>query len=234
LTVELESGEQVERNQWDFWCFPRNRLVSETPIPVFSQVRRAAIKRLYPFVVTDGIPKPGSLLITSFLDSDATTFLLQGGRVMVLARRDQFSRSGEGRFFPASGGAYGTFVEDHLALRGFPHEGYCNLQFFNLLQGSWNFPLDRWPQGLRPIVGAVRTRASFLSEKKELSRIGYLFEVNVGRGRLLVSSLRLEELLDEAYPEAIYFFDNLLRYATSADFLPEVEIGDEELSELER
>lgn len=234
LQVELESGNRVERNRWNFWCFPRNGLVSETAIPVFSQVRRAAIKRLYPFVVAEGLPKPGSLLVTSSLNSEAVSFLREGGRVMVLAGRGQSSRSEGGRFFPASGGAYGTVIEEHPALQGFPHEGFCDLQFFNLLEGSWNLSLDRWPRELKPVVGAVRTTTSFLSEKKELSRIGYLLEARVGKGRLLISTLRLQELFDEAFPEVIYFFDNLLRYATSADFRPEVVISEDQLSQLTR
>ena len=179
-----DSGEQVYQNSWEFWCFPRNGLVSETAIPVFSRVRRAALKRLYPFVITEGDPKPGSLLITSSLNSDPCQLSARRwtGHV-VCGKRLSSPRLADGRFFLHPGGAYGTVVEDHPALRSFPHEGYCDLQFFNLLEGSWNFSLDRWPQGLIPIVGAVRTRASFLSERKELSRIGYLFEGSLGEGR---------------------------------------------------
>jgi hypothetical protein len=234
LVVELDSGGQVYENSWDFWCFPRNRLASETTVSVLSRIRRAALKRLYPFFKVEGDPGRGWLLITPSLDQDAAAFLRDGGRVWVLGGRDQFARSGDGRFFPESGGAYGTIVEDHPALRAFPNEGYCDLQFFNLLEGSWNFSLDRWPQVLVPILGAVRTQSSFLSERKNLSRKGYMLEACVGDGRLLVTTLRLEELLDEAYPEAVFLFDCLLRYATGAEFIPDVKIGEEQLSQIGR
>jgi len=62
--------------------------------------------------------------------------------------------------------------------------------------------------------------------------VGYLFEAKVGAGRLLVTSLRFRGHFDEAYPEAIYLFDRLLRYATGADFAPAVEAGPEELQAL--
>jgi len=234
LVVQLDSGGEVFENTWDFWCFPRDNLASDTAVPVFSRIRRAALKRLYPFVVTEGDPEPGSLMIAPSLDQDVVEFLREGGRVLVLAKKGQFSGAGDGHFFPDSGGAYGTIVEEHPALKGFPHEGYGDLQFFNLLEGSWNFSLDRWPLTLTPIFGAVRTQSSFLSERKELSRIGYIFETKVGEGRLLVTTLRIEELLDEAYPEAIYLFDRLLRYSTSAGFLPRVTVADEVLSQIER
>jgi hypothetical protein len=234
LLVELDFGNDICRNTWEFWCFPRNKLVRETAISVYSKIRRATLKKLYPFVMTEGIPEPGSLLILPSLNSDAVDFLRQGGRVMVLAGRKQFSRSGDGQFFPASGGASGTLVQDHPALFGFPHEDYCDLQFFNLLEGSWNIALDRLPQGLIPIIGAVRTQSSFLSERKELSHIGYIFEARVGKGKLLVNTLRIEELLDESYPEAIYLFDRLLRYTTSTDFAPQVLIGEENLRHIIR
>ena len=119
-------------------------------------------------------------------------------------------------------------------MKGFPNEGFCELQFFNLLEGAWNFSLDRWPQQLRPILGAVRTQSSFLSERKDLSRIGYIFEARVGDGKLLVTTLRLEELLDEAYPEAVFLFDRLLSYASGPEFLPEVAISQEVLKRIKR
>ena len=81
-------------------------------------------------------------------------------------------------------------------------------------------------------MGGIRTTAGFLSKSKDLSRVGYVFEAKVGAGRLLVTSLRFREHFDEAYPEAIYLFDRLLRYATGADFAPTVEAGPEELQAL--
>jgi hypothetical protein len=47
-----------------------------------------------------------------------------------------------------------------------------------------------------------------------------------------VTSLRFREHFDEAYPEAIYLFDRLLRYATGPDFAPTAEPGDEALQAL--
>jgi hypothetical protein len=67
---------------------------------------------------------------------------------------------------------------------------------------------------------------------KNLSRVGYVFEAKVGSGSLLVTTLRLREHFDEAYPEVIYLFDRLLRYATGPDFAPPVEPREELLRAL--
>ena len=143
-----------------------------------------------------------------------------------------FHRPGEATFFPASGGALGSVIVDGPALRGFPQEGMFDLQFFNLLQGARNFPLDKWPRELQPIAGAIRTTSSFLSKSKKLSRTGYIFEARVGKGRLLVSTLRIRENFDEAFPEAMFLFDRLIRYATGSEFNPDVAIADAQIQEL--
>ena len=92
-------------------------------------------------------------------------------------------------------------MRDHPSLRGFPHEGFGDLQFFNLIDGAVPLPLDKWRTGFEPIMGGIRTTSSFLSKVKNLSRVGYLFETKVGGGRLLVTSLRFREHFDEAFPE---------------------------------
>jgi hypothetical protein len=146
-----------------------------------------------------------------------------------MAERGRTQARSEVSFFPAAGGALGTMVRDHPALQGFPHEGFCDLQFFSLMDGAVPLPLDKWARGFAPVIGGIRTTAGFLSKSKDLSRVGYVFEAKVGEGRLLVTSLRLREHFDEAYPEAIDLFDRLLRYATGGDFAPPVQIGTDEL-----
>jgi hypothetical protein len=183
-------------------------------------------------IETRRAPAPGKLYITSKLDREAAEFLRSGGSVWLLADRSQHSRFGDATFFPASGGALGTFAADHPAWGGFPHEGYFDLQFYNLLEGGWSFPVDNWPQELEPIAGGIRTTSSFLSKMKNLSKTGYIVEAKVGAGKLLITTLRLRENLDEAYPEAVYLFDRLLRYAASPAFAPQVALTDDQIERL--
>ncbi|HSB13166.1 MAG TPA: glycoside hydrolase family 2 TIM barrel-domain containing protein [Bryobacteraceae bacterium] len=233
LTVELANGSSIFTNRWSFWAFARNSLLSRAPVPVVSTVRWANISRLYPFIneSTESI-SPDSLLITSALTEDAVRFLESGGKVWLMADRTQFDRAGEGTFFPASGGALGTLIREHPALQGFPHEGFADLQFYNLVEGAWPLALDGWPRDLTPVAGGIRTTSAFLSKTKNLSRFGYILEATAGKGKLLITTLRLRENLDEAYPEAVSLFDRLLRYATSEEFRPEFAVPREKLESL--
>ena len=232
LDLTVQVGDEYT-NTWSFWSFPKDQRLDRPTTPVNSTIKWAGIRRLYPFV-QEGSPSSGGdwLLLTPTLDAAALAHLRAGGRVWLMAERGQTRAKQDVAFFPAAGGALGTVVRDHPAMRGFPHEDFGDLQFFNLMDGAVPLPLDDWSTDLQPIVGGIRTTAAFLSKTKNLSRLGYVFEAKVGTGRLLVTSLRFREHLDEAYPEAIALFDGLLRYATGPEFTPSVQAGSEELDGL--
>lgn len=230
LVVEVNGA---HANHWTFWSFPRTGLLDRTDTPVSSTVKWAGINRLYPFIRQDAAaPVPNGLLITPALDEAALQHLRSGGRVWLMAERGQMQPRTEVSFFPAAGGAMGTVVRDHPALDGFPHDGFGDLQFYNLMEGAVPVPLDSWPTDFQPIVGGIRTTAGFLSKVKNLSRVGYVFEAKVGKGSLLVTTLRVREHLDDAYPEVIYLFDRLLRYASGAQFAPRMQASDDLLQPL--
>lgn len=221
-------------NRWTFWSFPRDGRLDRSETPVYSTVRWAGINRLYPFVRSEAITSgdKNALLVTSSLDESALAHLKAGGRVWLMAEQGAIQPRNAVDFFPAAGGAQGTVIKNHPALDGFPHEGFADLQFFNLMDRAVPVPLDKWSKDFEPIVGGIRTTAGFLAKTKNLSRVGYVFEGKVGQGKLLVTTLRFREHLDEAYPEAIALFDRLLRYASGASFTPTAEIGDEQLQAL--
>jgi beta-galactosidase len=231
LSVGVAGGEV---NSWTFWAFPRDTRLGQSPTPVRSSVKWAGISRLYPFVRdTSGMTAGDGLLLTPTLDEAALEHLQAGGRVWLMQDRMRGQDRTEVSFFPAAGGALGTVIaEGHPALAGFPHQGFADLQFYNLMDGATPVVLDRAPKGLEPIIGGIRTKASFLAKTKDLSRVGYAFEAKVGRGRLLVTSLRFRDHFDEAFPEALSLFDGLLRYATGETFAPAVTLDTEELRRL--
>jgi hypothetical protein len=172
------------------------------------------------------------LLITGTFDEAAKKHLEDGGRVWLMADREQFHRDGDALFFPGAGGALGTSIEDHPALHSFPHEGLLDLQFYSLIQGGWWFPLDEWPVQLTPICGAIRTTSNWLSKKKDLSQVAFIFEVGVGPGKLLVTTMNLRPNMNGEHPEALFMFDCLLRYACGDAFVPQCSITMERLSTL--
>lgn len=229
LVARLDTGHGVYENRWGFWVFQKPAAGAAPAVPVVSTLRWAAVRQRYPWVGAGPVPKDG-LLVTDELNGEALAHLKQGGRVWLMARQTAERKGVE--FFPASGGALGTVVRPTAALRGFPQDGFCDLQFYNLLDGAWPLPVDEWPLPVEPLVGGIRTTSSFLSKTKALSKVAYAVEARVGAGRLLVTTLRLREHFDDAYPASVALFDALLRYAAGPEFAPAVTVPEETLRPL--
>lgn len=225
LILTLKTAGHNYVNSWAFWSYPRNSSLRHSPIPVVSLVRSAKLKQLYPFLETHRRTNSDEgLLITTQLDQEAKRYLESGGRVWLMADREQFNRSGEVSFFPSHGGAQGTLVLKHPSLVGFPHDGLFDAQFYNLMEGSWWFSLDDWPKEIVPIASAIHTTSEWLSKTKNLSRAGFIVEAKTGKGKLLITAFDFRSKLDDSYPEVLFLFDQLLRYATSEAFTPNVEV----------
>lgn len=227
LVLTLHTNNRSYTNRWSYWAFARP---SEEPagVPVVSTVRSATLKQKYPWMTTDATRvDPRALLVTEDLDRIALDHLRAGGRVWLLLPQSPEHRGIQ--FFPAAGGAFGTVV---AGLQQFPHESFCDLQFYNLIQGAFPLPVDRWPAEVNPIIGGIRTTSEFLSKTKNLSRVAYAVEAKAGGGKLLVTTLRLREHLDDAYPEAFALFDSLLRYAASPSFDPRATLPEHEWQRL--
>jgi hypothetical protein len=102
-------------------------------------------------------------------------------------------------------------------------DGWCDLQFYSLIQGSKTVSLDELPAKVRPLVRCI-------DRPTRLANRAYLFEVAVGRGKLLVSGFNFARGITAGDAGAIYFFDQLLRYALGSDFTPKASIPVEALT----
>jgi hypothetical protein len=224
LTISIESASGRHENRWKLWGFPRAGLARSSVAPIESMVKSADLQRWFPFLEesTDGV---AGALVASELNPRVIETLRAGGRVLLLAEPDRFG--GRTTYFPASmGGALGLRVDkDHPTLRGFPHDGFPDLQFYNLLEGGVQVDF-----GAAPIVNGIRmTRAT---PDNRLSRITFLSEARVGKGKLLLCGLNIRSNLDGSKPEAAYLLDRLLRYVVSDEFQPSAEISEERIDEI--
>jgi len=120
--------------------------------------------------------------------------------------------------------SYGNLFIDHPALRGFPAEGYGDLQAFGLLDGRPVVVLDDVPGGIEPIVWC-------LDVPWRMRRKAYLFEARVGKGRLLVSTMNLTRQARARDPAAEWMYALLTRYVAGPDFRPQAELPAEWLWE---
>jgi len=221
LDVELHAGDHVYRNDWSLWSFPKLQPWLESGGAIAVDERLAPLFRHWPFVaVQAGKPaSPQALLVAPEMTPAARDHLQAGGRVWCLGETGASAKDAPS-FFPASGGAQGTMLAEHPALGDFPHRGFCDLQFYSLLERAKPLALEKVAQRVTPILSVIRTTSSFLSKRKDLSYGAYLLEAGVGKGRLLLTSLRLAEPLASGRPEAVYLCDRILRYLTGAGFRP--------------
>lgn len=223
VTIAAARGPVV--NRWRFWSIPasgRTGIASAAGLAAAGDVR------------VDGRAASDGLMIASRLDADVRAALEAGRTVLLLAAPDAPAKGGGAgasadaapkrprplTFFPGAGAALGTIVRPHPALEGFPHEGFADLQFYNLVQGAGALTLDAAPRGQAPIIDAVRTAAGWLSKEKALTHSAFLVEAQVGRGRLLATTLNVRAQLDDAHPEVVWLFERLVRYARSGQFAP--------------
>ncbi len=253
LWVELREGNLIQTNQWSFWAFPRSFLDKAEGEVILKDVKSEYLKQRYPFLIeATRIPQTAKLVIASRLDWEVYDYLRKGGRVFLMAEPNQFDEQSYVSYFPGKGDSVGTYIEaDHPALAGYPHDGYCDLQFYRLQEGGSVFrlteagylwiasvglgeqhrkPSKRAVDRITPLIWGLRNKGGYTGGG--YTREVWLLETRAAQGQLLMSTLRLRENLDDASPEALYLFDRLLRYALSAEFRPPDGITEEELSGL--
>lgn len=107
-------------------------------------------------------------------------------------------------------GIQATIVSPHPAVADLPAEGFCGFPFFRMLEGGHAYDFEEM-DGL-PFDPIIEVVSSF----KNPRRLAALFELRIGRGRLLACSLNL----DPADPGAWYFRAGLLAYAAGDSFQP--------------
>ena len=251
--VELKGGNFRQTNEWAFWAFPRRHLEKSEGQIILKGVRSEYLKRRYPFLIEAArIPPTTRLVIASRLDWDVFDYLRKGGHVFLMGASNQFDEQVGVNYFPGSGQSIGTYIDpEHPAMTEYPHASFCDLQFFNLFDGGtalripesptlwmtsvgsgtpYGEPIAKFADRATPIIWGLRNSGG--SSGGGYTRLAWLLETRVGEGRLLLSTLRLIENLDDARPEAAYMFDRLLRYIDSEKFEPRGSISEEELSGL--
>ena len=85
-----------------------------------------------------------------------------------------------------SPGTLGILTDpDHPMFRHFPTDMHTNWQWFSILKQSYPFILDKFPAGYKPIVQVI-------DNVERNHKLGLVFELAVGQGKLLVCMADLE------------------------------------------
>ncbi|RED53162.1 glycoside hydrolase family 2 protein [Cohnella lupini] len=227
--VELAAGPRSIRNEWTFWSFPvvgRYDQASSvwSGVPAMKTALYGATvepnSRFDPFV--DPRERGVKLAIVERLTTNVLQYMANGGHVWLFAGGSETYDAVATKYLPVFwnylmfseqvGGTMGAIVHPHPALGQFPHDGKSDWQWYHLFNGSPAISLDAVP-GVEPIIEVID---NFNRAKK----LTYMFEANVGRGKLFVTSLALREPDDWKRPESAYLFGEILNYLLSDAFRP--------------
>lgn len=171
------------------------------------------------------------VLETESFDSRTRQALARGGVVYLSPKSDKehLPKSIQAQFttdfwsvgtFSSQEGGMGQLIDaGHPLFADFPTEFHTEWQW-------WIFATQRAVILPRPMNAIVAELDSYAY----LRPMAQLMEFRCGGGRVLFSSLGLQEL--QEYPEARALLKSIYRYLASEDFAPEQELSPEELAEL--
>ncbi|MFH1073567.1 MAG: glycoside hydrolase family 2 TIM barrel-domain containing protein [Candidatus Firestonebacteria bacterium] len=248
-------GSYTLENSWDIWLYPNRpqKLPASKCTVVLDDINLAL---RYPQITGKGsLKKPEKLLITNRFTSWVFKHLAEGGDVLMLYRvpetRNRMAPAEKEKYYlPATwdrfkgviwdrGTNCGAFMRNSKALEGFPNTGYLDLQFHGIVDDCDKISLDGFPVKIDPIIQGVDKAArdrfdvftfklSELQPEWTMRKFAYLFELRVGKGRLLVSGFNFTGL-NKGVPETCALFESLMNYVNSGDFKPEAGLGVKEL-----
>ena len=183
LYADLSGGVYEISNSWDFWAFPEAKAEESS----------------------------NGVKVVSELTSDTIAFVENGGSCILLGSKPfpalpvsfQISLAGRVKENLA------TVIEEHPLMNRFPHDGFCDWQFYSMLEGAKAVVFNELPIAFKPILEIV---SSFKLIRKQAA----IFELCVGKGKLLVCTLNIKE----SDPAAAYLLNIMKEYAAGDEFNP--------------
>lgn len=210
----LKTANLSTTNHWDMWLYPQSTLEY-----VASQ------------------STPDDIYITPTLDEQAKEALARGGKVLITAAgRITYGADIQQQFTPVFWNTSwfkmrpphttGIYVRhEHPLFRHFPTSYHSDMQWWELVNRQQVMLMDKLPSEVEPLIQSIDTW--FLSRK-----IGMLIEAKVGSGRLIITTLPIEQKQWLDHPVAAQMRRAILQYMQSQDFAPKATISPESLEEL--
>lgn len=191
-------------NRWEFWVYP-------TPKSDVVKYEK------------DWVPK--GVYVTDSLDEKAMKTLKKGGNVLICAAgKVTYGREVVQQFTPVFWNTSwfkmrpphttGVFVENtHPIFDLFPTDYHSDMQWWELVNRAQVMQFTDFPKDFQPLVQSIDTW--FVSRK-----IGMLFEANVGKGKLVMTSMDITNNLDKRIV-ARQMRESILAYMQSEKFKPQ-------------
>ena len=197
LNLEIAVDGTTYANDWDFWVYPEK----------LPEVKKAGV------------------YYTTTLDKQAEDVLNSGGKVFLNAsgkvvKGKEVIQSLTPVFWNTSWfkmrppHTLGILVDPaNAAFANFPTSYHSDLQWWDVMNKAQAMILEDFPKGFKAIIQPIDTW--FLNR-----RLAMVFEANVGKGKLMVSSLDLSADVDNSRPAAKQLYYSLQNYMQSAKFNP--------------
>lgn len=236
LRVRFISGDQVIKNEWEFWTYQRP-ILHQKASRIWTDVQELRTS-IYGARFTGKIGMEGfsykedkdmELAISDHLSPELLQFLLDGGKAWILAKEDNQFDEVKTRFLPIFwnyiwfpsqvGTTMGMIIHDHPVFKDYPHDGISNWNWFHLVDRASAINLDTVSQ-ITPIVEVIDNH----NRGKHLS---YCFETKVGEGNLYVSSFNIIPNLKR--PEVESLLHQTIHYLISEKFCPNAKVSVGEL-----
>lgn len=213
LVVSIPGTEAI--NRWFFWVYP-----SATS----AQIQY------------DKKDNPKNVYVTDSLDENALKTLAKGGNVLICAAgKVTYGKEVVQQFTPVFWNTSwfkmrpphttGIFVENtHSIFDLFPTDYHSDMQWWELVNRAQVMQFTDFPKDFQPLVQSIDTW--FVSRK-----IGMLFEANVGKGKLVMTSMDITNNLDQRVV-ARQMRESILHYMQSDKFAPQWTIDIQRISDL--
>ncbi len=206
LVASVQVGKEVATNKWPLWFFPAHPRQTVLPISIMDPQDRLEGLNSFEAVKND-VLKQDQLLITTLWTDKIQSFVTGGGRAIYLHPGKETESAFSTEEIPFWREAI-KVIEPHPAWGDFPHEGWVNLQFYGL---ATDHALDTAQQkNASPILRRLDARTMQVHD--------YATECFLGKGRVIVSTLRFEGGLGdqpsgiEQNPAALYLLNCWVRY----------------------
>jgi len=230
LTITIPGTEA--RNHWDFWVYPEELGVRSEESGVGSKAKSKKIKQ----GKRQGTWFDGDVYVTDSLDAQAQKLLQKGKKVLICAAgKVTYGKEVVQQFTPVFWNTSwfkmrpphttGIFVEEaHPIFDLFPTDYHSDMQWWELVNRAQVMQFTDFPTDFQPLVQSIDTW--FVSRK-----IGMLFEANVGKGKLVMTTMDLTRDLNTRIV-ARQMKASILNYMHSKDFNPQWTIDQQRIADL--
>lgn len=188
------------KNTWPLWVYPKNIPEEKSDVIIANQLNNQVLLEL-----ENG---KSVLLIANLLGDDDNAKLAAWKPLYWSAS-----------FFPGQSiETLGMLIDnDHQALSDFPTETFGSWNWYSLCEKAHGFDLKDLPADYHPIVQPI-------SDFHYSRRLGSIFELKYGKGKLLVCGYNINKDRD-AIPEVKQLRHSLINYMNSEEFDPQSSIS---------